>query len=149
MKLVADAPHWRGRVPPSWRKGEGHQGGLNPNYPSTLRSFLRRLNFYGKFNLSTTVEPLHEPLRKNTSRKWSAEQHEAFKKAKNQLQSSDVLVHYDPKKEFLGSCNTFPNGIGAALAHVMEDGSEKPELHMSHDHSSQQRGAMTISIKRH
>ena len=93
-------------------------------------------------NLSSILVPLLELLRKNASWKWSTEQQGAFEKAKNQLQSSDGLVHYDPKKEFLGSCYTSPNGIGATLAHVMEDDPEKPELHMPHE-------APSISFGRH
>ena len=55
-----------------------------------LKSFLGMLNFYGKFkpNLSSTLEPLHQLLRKDVCWKWRREQQEAFAKAKNLLQSS-------------------------------------------------------------
>ena len=71
-----------------------------PTNPSELKSFLGMLNFYGKFmpDLSSTLEPLHELLRKDICWKWGAEQQEAFDKAKNRLRSSDVLVHYDPER---------------------------------------------------
>ena len=81
-----------------------------PKTPTELRSFLGMLNFYGKFipNLSSILDPLHSLLRKDVVWKWEVEQQEAFDKAKNQLQSSDLLVHYDPEKELVVSCDGSP-----------------------------------------
>ena len=78
--------------------------------PTELRSFLGMLNFYGKFipNLSSILDPLHSLLRKDVVWKWEVEQQEAFDKAKNQLQSSDLLVHYDPEKELVVFCDGSP-----------------------------------------
>ena len=78
-----------------------------PKNPTELKSFLGMLNFYGKFipNLSSILKPLHSLLRKDVVWKWKVEQQEAFDKVKNQLQSSDILVHFDPKKELVVSCD--------------------------------------------
>ena len=112
-----------------------------PKTPTELRSFLGMLNFYGKFipNLSSILEPLHSLLRKDVVWKWEVEQQEAFDKAKNQLQSSDVLVHYDPEKEMVVSCDASPYGVGAVLSHVMEDGSERPVAYTSRTLSTAER----------
>ena len=85
-----------------------------PTNPSELKSFLGMLSFYGKFmpDLSSTLEPLHELLRKDICWKWGTEQQEAFDKAKNRLHSSDVLVHYDPEKELVVSCDNHPMVLG-------------------------------------
>ena len=56
---------------------------------------------------------------------WGKEQHEAFTQVKQQLTSSQLLVHFDPKKKLLLSCDASPYGTGAVLSHVMDDGSEK------------------------
>ena len=46
-----------------------------PANASELKSFLGMLNFYGKFmpDLSSTLEPLHELLRKDICWKWGTE----------------------------------------------------------------------------
>ena len=112
-----------------------------PKNPTELRSFLGMLNFCGKFipNLSSILEPLHSLLRKDVVWKWDVEQQEAFDKAKNQLQLSDVLVHYDPEKELVVSCDASPYGVGAVLSHVMEDGSERPLAYASRTLSTAER----------
>ena len=130
-----------------------------PKTPTELRSFLGMLNFYGKFipNLSSILEPLHSLLRKDVVWKWEVEQQEAFDKAKNQLQSSDVLVHHDPEKELMVSCDASPYGVGAVLSHVMEDGSERPVAYASrtlstaernHGHLDKEAVAVVFTVKK-
>ena len=42
------------------------------------------------------------------------------------LQSSQLLVHFNPQLPLMLSCDASAFGIGAVLAHKMSDGSEKP-----------------------
>ena len=91
------------------------------------------VNFYGKFlpDLASTLKPLHQLLRKDTRWVWSNKQQKAFQTTKDLLQSSRVLVHYDPEKQLVVSCDASPYGVGAVLAHKFSDGSEKPIAYAS------------------
>lgn len=82
-----------------------------------LKSFLGMLNYYGKFlpNLSTCLAPLYKLLQKQSHWKWEHEQKKAFRKAKDLLTSSSMLIHYDPTKPFVLVCDASPYGLGAIL----------------------------------
>ena len=54
------------------------------------------------------------------------EQVKAFQAAKEQLTSPKCLVHYDPQKVLIVAGHASPYGVGAVLAQVMQDGSERP-----------------------
>ena len=99
-----------------------------PQDVSQLRSFLGLVNYYGKFlpHLSHTLAPLYRLLEKKTHWTWGQVHKEAFRKVKTELISPCVLVHYDPEKPLTLACHAPPYGIGAVLAHKMEDGTEKP-----------------------
>ena len=74
--------------------------------------------------MSTILAPLHSLLCKDTKWKWSKAQAEAFKKAKDLLQSSLLLVHFDSVNHYFSHVMLPP--IGAVLAQWMDDNSEKP-----------------------
>ena len=99
-----------------------------PSTITELKAFMGLLNYYGKFipNLATVLAPLYRLLQKDTKWNWGRDQQEAFKCAKELLQSSTLLVHYDPKRQLVLTCDASPFGVGAVLAHIMDDGSERP-----------------------
>lgn len=70
-------------------------------------------------------------MRKDEPWQWGKEQHDAFEQSKELLQSSDVLVHYNPDRQLILSCDASPYGIGAVLSHQMSDGSDKPIAYAS------------------
>ena len=95
-----------------------------------LRNFKRfggMLNYYACYlpNLSTVLSPLQEPLAKDSKWTWGERQGTAFNQAKGILNSSDLLVHYDPNKELVLSCDAPPHGLGAVLSHII-NGKERP-----------------------
>ena len=100
----------------------------SPTNVSQLRSFLGLINYYGKFfpNLAHTLVPLYSLLQKATQWSWGNPQQAAFQKAKAQLTSEKLLIHYDPSKELLLSCDALPYGVGAVLSHRTQNGTNQP-----------------------
>jgi len=92
-----------------------------------LRSFLGLVNYYGKFlhNLASAAAAQYQLLQKDAPWVWGKVQRAAFKEVKKLLQSSDLLVHFDPQRQLVLDCDASPYGVGAVLSHVMEDGTEK------------------------
>ena len=108
-----------------------------PTNVKELQAFLEILNYYACYlpNLSTVLAPLHELFAKDCKWTWGKRQMEALNQAKGMLNSSDLLVHYDPSKELVLSCDAWPYGLGAVLSHII-DGKEKPISYASRTLSS-------------
>ena len=98
-----------------------------PQNVSQLRSFLGAINYYCKFlpNLASKLSPLYKLLQHNSKWIWGQEQIKAFELAKQNLASPPLLVHFDPEKPIVLSCDASPYGIGAVLSHTIE-GREQP-----------------------
>ncbi|KAL5477033.1 hypothetical protein EMCRGX_G023772 [Ephydatia muelleri] len=104
-----------------------------PKDISQLKSFLGLVNYYAKFLpcLADTLAPLYKLLTKHQPWSWGADQAAAFQKAKFQLTSDVLLVHFDPSKKIALSCDASPYGIGVVLSHLQEDGSDRPIAYAS------------------
>ena len=92
-----------------------------------LKAFLGMLSYYSKFlpDMSSTLAPLYALLQKGNKWHWGSRQQQAFVAAKRALVSNSVLVHFDPSKKLVLTCDASQYGIGALLAHV-EDSSQRP-----------------------
>lgn len=103
-----------------------------------LKSYVGLLNYYGKFlpHLSTVLKPLHHLTKKDVKFAWTIDQATAFKKSKDLLKSSNVLVHFDQTKELILACDASPYGVGAVLSQIMEDKMEHPVAFASRTLSS-------------
>ena len=112
-----------------------------PTNLTQLRSFLGMVNYYGKFlkDLSSKLAPLYALLQKNEPWQWKQQQQDAFAKVKQELISPKLLIHYEPQRKLLLSCDASPYGIGAVISHVMDDGSEKPIAYTSRSLSEAER----------
>ena len=99
-----------------------------PTNVSEVRSILGMINYYQKYlpNLSTIFAPPHSLLERGKSWKWTAEHQGSFRKFKELLKSSKLLVYYGPEKELILVCDASTYGLGAVLSHGMEDNTERP-----------------------
>ena len=113
---------------PTPDKLQAVQDAPQPTNVSELKSYIGILSYYGKFlpNLATTLAPLYTLLHKDVPWRWTDEEQAAFATSKQLLTSSQVLVHFDPDKSLILSCDASQYDIGAVLSHRTEDGAEKP-----------------------
>lgn len=99
-----------------------------PENVHQLRSFIGLITYYSKFlpNLASRLAPLHALLQHHQQWKWGAVENKAFNDAKTALQSSTLLVHYDPSRSLLLATDASPYGLGAVLSHVTDSGVDQP-----------------------
>ena len=133
-------------IQPVAAKVDAIKNAPEPRDVSQLRAFLGMLNYYHRFipDAATVLEPLHQLLRKGTNWQWLEEQQIAFEKAKELLQSAELLVHFDPKKELILASDASDYGVGAVLSHKMEDGSERPVGYVSRSLNDAERNYSTL-----
>ena len=117
-----------------------------PKNVQELRSFLRLLNYYGKFllNLATVLHPLNSLLQKGKNWSWTEDCQRAFETAKTELVSSRVLAHYDPSLPLKLAADTSAYGIGAVISYVMPSGEERPIAFSSRTLQSSERNYAQI-----
>ena len=113
----------------------------DPENLQQLRSFLGLLNYYGKFipNLANIVHPLNQLLQKDAKWTWTPDCVQAFTAAKQALNSSKVLAHYDPSLPITMVGDASAYGIGSVISHILPDGSERPIAFASRTLSSSEK----------
>lgn len=99
-----------------------------PENVTQLRSYLGLLNYYGKFlpNLSTLLYPLHQLLNKGAKWAWEEKCELAFKESKALLTKNNVLMPFDPNLEIIVTADSSNYAVGAILAQILPDGTERP-----------------------
>ena len=68
----------------------------------------------------------------------------AFEKAKELLQSAELLVHFDPEKELILASDASDYGVGVVLSHRMENGTERPIGYVSRSLNDAERNYSTL-----
>ena len=81
-------------------------------------------------NLADVLAPLYQLLRRDVKWTWGDQQQQSFDQSKEMLTPSALLVHYDPTKTLVLSCDASQYGVGAVLSQVC-DGAEKPVAYAS------------------
>ncbi|UYV62952.1 K02A2.6-like [Cordylochernes scorpioides] len=109
-------------------KVEAIQGAPSPTNLTELRAFLGLLTYYSRFipKMSSTLAPLYNLLKKERKWKWETPEERAFKDVKEKLVHSTLLVHFDPRKRQILSCDASGVGIGAVLSQVQGDNDIRP-----------------------
>ncbi|XP_037515553.1 uncharacterized protein K02A2.6-like [Rhipicephalus sanguineus] len=104
-------------------KVEGIKQAPEPKNKKELQSLLGALNTYGRFLKGAThvLEPLHRLLDRDKAWSWTETKAKAYQSAKNLLESSSVLAHYDVTRPIGLACDASPCGLGAVLSQVPEE----------------------------
>jgi len=104
-----------------------------PHDVKTLQCFLGKLNFYGRFlpSRATICAPLYDLLRNDIPWSWGESQQRAFEEACKLLCSNDVVTQFSLDRELVLSVDSSPCGTGAIMAHIMDDGYERPVTYVS------------------
>ncbi|XP_070381807.1 uncharacterized protein [Dermacentor albipictus] len=135
-----DEAQHHARVQPTEEKVHAIHEAPEPTCKKELQAFLGALNFY-KFlqGAAHALEPLYRRLDKGREWRWTGAEADAFRQAKDLLQSSHVLVHYDVNRPLVLACDASPYGLGAVLSHVGENSSERPVAYASRTMSAAER----------
>ena len=120
-------------VSPLAEKVKAVQKAPTPANISQLKAYLGMLNYYNRYlpRLSSVIEPLHILLRKGQKWHWGKQQENAFSLSKQMLCDAPLLMHFDPNRPIVVSCDASPYGLGAVLAQASADNSEKPVCYIS------------------
>ncbi|GAB0092892.1 uncharacterized protein DMENIID0001_079420 [Sergentomyia squamirostris] len=119
-------------VRPNPEKLRALENAPQPKDLKQLQAFLGLMNYYGKFihDLADKLRPLYDLLmeenRDGDILKWEAKHTQCFEMCKQLLTSESILTHYDPRLDIVLAVDASPDGLGAVLSHVFQDGTERP-----------------------
>lgn len=132
-------------IQPSPQKIEAIKALKDPQSKKELQSWLGIVNYYRKFipDMSTIVQPLTVLLADNVNWNWTVECHSACEKVKEALVSSEVLVHYDPKKPVSLAVDASAYGLGAVISHTIGN-DDRPIAYASRTLTSAERNYSQI-----
>ena len=104
------------------------------------------INYHSKFirNLSSILQTVNQLLQGNQELNCSPGCEEAFKKAKDSLSSSNVLVHYDPSLPVILESDASQHGIGAVIFHRFPNGDERSIAYNSRSLNSSEKNYSRI-----
>jgi hypothetical protein len=111
-----------------------------PKNTRQLKAFLGLVNYYGKFlrNLSGTLSPLYNLLKKGNKFVWTKPCDNSFDAVKKALSECGVLAHYNAQAACTATCDACtatcdasPHGVAGVLSQRAPDGTERPVLHAS------------------
>ena len=99
----------------------------------SLRSFLGLASYYRRFipNFAKVAGPLHALTKKDVEYVWTPQCQEVFRKLKELLTSSPVLVFPNFDIPFLLETDASHQGLGAVLAQTQSDGTVRPIAYAS------------------
>lgn len=119
-------------IKPNKKKIEAIVRAPDPENLTQLKSYLGLMNYYAKFvpNLSSELIALYRLTKKDVKFEWTSECKEVYRRSKKLLLENNLLVHYDPKKPIIITCDASPYGVGAVLSHLI-NGIERPVLFAS------------------
>ena len=101
--------------------------------PTNITELKSYLGYYGKFlpQLATQLAPLYRLLNKKVRWEWTNSHQKAFQKSKELLTSDSLLTYYNPNLPLVLACDASNYGVGAVLAHILPDQSERPIAYAS------------------
>lgn len=82
-----------------------------------VKRWVGMIQYLAKFlpNLSQDIEPIRELTKKDVSFHWSEACEDAFRKVKDKVSETPVLVYFDPDKELSLQVDSSQSGVGAVL----------------------------------
>lgn len=98
-----------------------------PQDVSHLRSFLGSINYYACYihRAAEKLYPLYCCLEKDNFL-WTEECTTAFEQIKKELTGDAILIHFDPDKLLVLTCDASPYGVSAVLSHPDENNIDRP-----------------------